>query len=118
MARILVADGARVIRQVAALLVTSLQHDVVAEASTAQEAVAAAVRFEPDVVLIDVELLGSEPGESLARFAEVRPQARVVACASLRQKEDLRRAIAAGARAGVLRPFVRSQLAEALLGVL
>lgn len=112
------AHGARVVRRVAALLVASLQHDVVAEAATVQEAVAASVRFEPDVVLIDVSLLGNEPAETLARFAEVRPAARIVACASLDQKEELRRAVAAGAGRGVLRPFARSRLDEALLAVL
>jgi two-component system chemotaxis response regulator CheY len=111
-ARLLVVDDARVVRSVLAALAASLGHEVAGEAASEDEAVAAHARVRPDLVLLDVGL--PDAFGAIARILAADPDATIVACASLGQEERLRRAIASGARRGLVRPFVRSELAEAL----
>jgi DNA-binding NarL/FixJ family response regulator len=114
LARVLVVDDACVTRRLLATLVASLGHEVVAEAGTVQEGVAALVRFDPEVVFVDVGLISGQTDDVLARIHGARPEVAVIVCASLEQAELLRRARRGGARTGVVRPFARSEVAAAL----
>lgn len=97
-----------------AALLASLGHEVVAEAATVQEAVAAAVRTEPDVVLVDAAIEPENPEEPVQRLRAVHPTAAVIVCGSPDSAPLVARALKAGAHDAVVRPFVRSLLAEAL----
>jgi CheY-like chemotaxis protein len=112
--RALVVDDARVQRRVLASLLTSLGHEMVAEAATVQEAVAAALRTEPDVVLLDAAIEPANPEEPVLRLREVCPAAAVIACGSPDSAALVACALKAGACDAVARPFVRSLLGEAL----
>jgi DNA-binding NarL/FixJ family response regulator len=87
---------------------------VVAEARDLQEAVAALVRCEPDVVFVDLDLLGEDPSEPLGRLREARATTAIIVCATMERIGDIRRAGAAGASGAVERPFRHARLAEAL----
>jgi two-component system chemotaxis response regulator CheY len=114
-ARLLLVEDARLVRRMLALFVEGLGHVVVAEAASGSEAVAAYVRESPDVVLLDA---GLEAGtEAIAAILAHDPAARIVACASREQVEQMRLAIASGARRGVARPFELSELASAIEAV-
>ena len=98
----------------------SLEDDgfaVVAEASTAPTAVAAALEHRPDVVLLDVHMPGS--GIAAARtLAGELPSAAVVMLTVSRDDEDLFEALRAGARGYLLKDIDPDRLPHALRGVL
>jgi DNA-binding NarL/FixJ family response regulator len=112
--RILVADDARVVRRILAALLTSLGHTVVGEAASLQETVAAAIRLEPDVAFVDIALIDDDPQSALDRILEACPASQVIVCAPQDRPGDVRRVVGAGARSAVVRPFLRSRLAEVL----
>jgi two-component system NarL family response regulator len=90
---------------------------VVAEAATAEAAVAAALRERPDVCLLDINM----PGSGIAAAAEISeqlPAARIVMLTASRDDEDLFAALKAGASGYLLKDMNPERLPAALRGVL
>lgn len=90
---------------------------VVAEAATAQAAVAAALRERPDVCLLDINM----PGNGIAAAVEIGeqlPAARIVMLTASRDDDDLFTALKAGASGYLLKDIDPERLPAALRGVL
>lgn len=90
---------------------------VVAEASTAPSAVAAALEHRPDVVLLDVHMPGSGIAAARTLTTEL-PSAAVVMLTVSRDDDDLFEALRAGARGYLLKDIDPDRLSHALRGVL
>lgn len=87
--------------------------DVVAEGSSAAEAVALAAQHEPDVCLLDIAMPGG--GLNAARdITAAFPQTRVVMLTVSEDEDDLLAAMKAGASGYVLKGAAGSELAEVL----
>ena len=110
--RVQLVDDHSVVRTGLRLLVESRPDcRVVAEAGTADEAVAAAAREQPQVILLDLDL-GSDSGlECLPRLHQAAPAARVLVLTGLRDPEIHQQAVRLGA-AGVV---VKDKAADSLL---
>jgi two-component system nitrate/nitrite response regulator NarL len=90
---------------------------VVAEAATADEAIAAAREHAPDVCLLDIHM----PGSGIAAAAEIThtvPDVAVVMLTASRDDEDLFAALRAGASGYLLKDMDPGRLGPALQGVL
>ena len=90
---------------------------VVAEAATAEEAIAAACEHAPDVCLLDIHM----PGSGIAAAAEITrtmPDVAVVMLTASRDDEDLFAALRAGASGYLLKDMDPGRLGHALQGVL
>jgi len=90
---------------------------VVAEAATADEAVAAAAEHRPDVCLLDIHM----PGSGIVAAAEIThtvPDVAVVMLTASRDDEDLFAALRAGASGYLLKDMDPGRLSPALRGVL
>lgn len=117
MITVLLADDEQLTRgAVAALLGLEADLDVVAQASTAQEALAAATRHTPDVAVLDVEMPGTEDaldGVAVAeRISQTLPGIRCVMLTRHARPGVLRRALAAGAKGFVPKSAPASLLAD------
>lgn len=107
--RLLVVDDHEVVRQgLVALLDRRAGLEVVAQAGTMAEAVAAARRLEPDVVIMDVRLPDGSGIEACRAIRARREQIRVIMLTSYPDEEAVLSAILAGA-AGYLLKQVRSR---------
>jgi two-component system, NarL family, response regulator DevR len=90
---------------------------IVAEASTAREAVVNATKMRPDVIVMDVRLLEGNGIEATREIRTQVPRARILMLTSFQDDEALFASIMAGA-AGYLLKRVRSQeLISAIRGV-
>ncbi|HLM07010.1 MAG TPA: response regulator transcription factor [Blastococcus sp.] len=90
---------------------------VVAEAATAEEAIAAAREHTPDVCLLDINM----PGSGIAAAAEIThtvPDVAVVMLTASRDDEDLFAALRAGASGYLLKDMDPGRIGPALRGVL
>lgn len=90
---------------------------VVAEAATADAAVAAAREHRPDVCLLDINM----PGSGIAAAAEIThtmPDVAVVMLTASRDDEDLFAALRAGASGYLLKDMDPTRIGSALRGVL
>ena len=87
---------------------------VVAEAGTAADAVAAAGREKPDVILLDLDL-GSDKGlECLPRLKDAAPNARVLILTGLRDNEVHQQAVRLGASGVILKDKAADSLLKAI----
>jgi len=113
--RILLVDDHAIVRLgLMTLLNDQPDMEVVAEASTAAEAVRAVEKFQPDVVLMDVRLPG-EGGIEATRQITVRfPKSRVVMLTSFADDDLVMRAISAGAMGYVLKQVGNEELLRAI----
>ncbi len=90
---------------------------VVAEAATADEAIAAAQEHQPDVCLLDIHM----PGSGIVAAAEIThgvPDTAVVMFTASRDDEDLFAALRAGASGYLLKDMDPARIGHALRGVL
>ena len=88
--------------------------EVVGEASTAAEAVRAAERLRPDVVLMDIRMPGEGGIEATRQITTRFPQSKVVMLTSFADDELVVRAIRAGAVGYVLKQVDNAELLRAI----
>jgi DNA-binding NarL/FixJ family response regulator len=88
--------------------------EVVAEASSASEAVAAARAHEPDVVLMDLRMRGGDGAYATGLVLAERPECRVVILTTFDNEADIVRAIEAGASGYVLKDATREELVRTI----
>jgi two-component system response regulator DesR len=115
MITVLLADDEQLTREaIAALLGMEPDLDVVAQASTGPEALAAVTRYVPDVAVLDVEMPGMDGVAVAERITETRPDTRCVMLTRHARPGVLRRALAAGAKGFVPKSAPASLLAEVI----
>ena len=115
MIRVLVVDDHPVVRAgLRALLAAADGIEVVAEASSAGEAVAAARAHQPDVVLMDLRMPGVDGIRATRLVLAERPRSRVVILTTFDNEADIVRAVEAGASGYVLKDSTQAELAHAI----
>jgi two-component system, NarL family, response regulator DevR len=113
--RILLVDDHAIVRLgLMTLLNDQPDMEVVAEASTAAEAVRAVEKFQPDVVLMDVRLPGEGGIEATRQITASFPKSRVVMLTSFADDDLVMRAISAGAMGYVLKQVGNEELLRAI----
>ena len=116
--RILVVDDHEVVRQgLVALLGRREEFQVVAEAGTVAEALAAQRRFLPDVVVMDVRLPDGSGIEACREIRSEFPETRIVMLTSYPDEEAVLSAIIAGASGYLLKQVRGRDLVAALESV-
>jgi len=116
--RLLVVDDHEVVREgLVALLSRREDFQVVAEAGTVAEALTAARRFEPDLVVMDVRLPDGSGIEACREIRAELPATRIVMLTSYPDEEAVLSAILAGASGYLLKQVRGRDLVSALEAV-
>jgi two-component system, NarL family, response regulator DevR len=115
---LLIVDDHEVVRQgLVALLGRRTEFQVVAEAGTVAEAVAAARKFRPDLVVMDVRLPDGSGIEACREIRAELPETRVVMLTSYPDEDAVLSAIVAGASGYLLKQVRARDLVAALEAV-
>jgi len=112
--RLMIVDDHEIVRRGVAEMLTSDDVEVVAEAADGDAAAAAARRFKPDVVLLDVRMEGRSGLDAIKRITSVAPQTRIVMFSAFDSSTYVARAVSAGAHDYVLKTVSRKELLEAI----
>jgi DNA-binding NarL/FixJ family response regulator len=113
--RVLIVDDHAVVRQgLRSFLELQDGMTVVGEAEDGEEAVAAAERLRPDVVLMDLVMPKVDGVEAMRRLRERVPAARVIVLTSFLEDERLLPAVRAGAAGYLLKNAQPQELARAI----
>lgn len=116
--RILLVDDHEVVRLgLRALLERHPQFEVVAEASTARDAIEQVEQYSPDVVVMDIRLPGGSGIEACEEISEKHPNTKVIMLTSYAEDEMLFSAIRAGASGYVLKQIEGEGLVRAIEAV-
>jgi two-component system response regulator DesR len=119
MIRVLLAEDQGMMRGALALLL-GLEDDieVVAQVSSGDEVLAAAVEHRPDVALLDIEMPGRSGLEAAADLREKLPSCRVLILTTFGRPGYLRRAMEAGAYGFMVKDGPVEDLAAAVRRIL
>jgi len=113
--RILLVDDHAVVRAGLRMLIESRPGlAVVGEAATTSDAVAAAGREQPDLILLDLDLGGDSGLDILPELFATAKQARVLLLTGVRDPEEHHRAIRLGAMGVVLKEKAAEDLLKAI----
>lgn len=112
---IMLVDDHEIVRQgLVALLEPEPDLEVVVEAGTAEEAVARARVFEPDVVVMDIRLPDGNGVDACRDIRSHRPETRVLMLTSFSDDQALFDSIMAGASGYLLKQVRGQELAESV----
>jgi DNA-binding NarL/FixJ family response regulator len=116
--RVLVADDHAAFRAgLAAVLGTAGDIDLVGEAASGDEAVAAVASSHPDVVLMDVNMPGLDGIEATRRIVDGSPHVAILVLTMHDDDETVFAAVRAGARGYLLKGAQRAELIRAVHAV-
>jgi two-component system response regulator DevR len=116
--RILLVDDHEVVRLgLRALLERHPQFEVIAEASTAREALEKVKQYSPNVVVMDIRLPGGSGIDACGEISENYPESKVIMLTSYAEDEMLFSAIRAGAAGYVLKQIGGEDLVRAIEAV-
>lgn len=113
--RVLLVDDSYQVRQSVKTMLEfeSDEFEVVGEAQNGEEAVAKAAALRPDVVLMDINMPGMDGIEATSRLMAQSP-VNVVIISVQGEQEYLRRAMKAGARDYLIKPFTFDELVQSI----
>src|ERR687891_375250 len=115
MIRILLAEDQGMVRgALAALLAFEPDLDVVAQVSSGDEVLAAAVEAQPHVALLDIEMPGIDGIEAAARMRRALPECKILILTTFGRPAYLRRAMEAGASGFLVKDAPAERLANAI----
>jgi len=116
--RILLADDHPVLRQgIRALAADESDIQFVAEASTGREAIEAFRRHRPDVSLMDLQMPDMNGIDAIIAIRSEFPDARFIILTTYAGDVQVSRALKAGARAYLLKSFLRKELLDTIRAV-
>jgi len=116
--RILVVDDHPIVRSgITSVLATQSDLEVVGEAENGSEAITAAARLEPDLVLMDLRMPVLNGVAASAAILAARPATRIVVLTTYASDGEVLRAIEAGAVGYLLKDVPHEELFRALRAV-
>ena len=117
-ARVMIVDDHQLVRDAVRKALSGSGIEVVAEASSAQEALDQALAARPDLVLLDIDLRGATGTEIVPELKRRLPNARIVMLTVSATDEDVDAAIRAGASGYLTKNMSSDALVRAVRGAL
>jgi DNA-binding NarL/FixJ family response regulator len=115
--RILLVDDHPLTRSALSGLLTQHGFDVAGEASDGTEAIEAAGRLQPDLILLDLSMPGMDGLTALPRLREAAPDCEVVVLTASGTEENLLGAIRGGAAGYLLKSEPPERIVDFLHGI-
>lgn len=116
--RILVVDDHPLLREgIESLVGKQIDMTVVAEASTGKEAITLFRIHQPDVTLMDIRMPDLSGVDAMTQILREFPEARCIVLSTYGGDVQILRALKAGARAYLLKAFLRKELLDTIRSV-
>ncbi len=121
MANILIVDDSKFMRKTLSDILAQEGHQIAGEAENAKEAIELYKRLKPDLVTLDIimpEVEGLNAIFALKAMIKANSQAKVVIVSAMGQEVVMEECIQAGAKDFIVKPFLSSNVAGVVKGVL
>jgi len=113
--KILIADDHAIVRTgLAALLNRQRDFEVVAQAKNGDEAVAVALRDQPDVIVMDLMMPGKDGTEATAEIHAALPETKILVLTSFGTSDGIAHALLAGAGGALVKTTENDELIDAI----
>lgn len=112
--RILITDDALFMRVTLKNILTQNGFEVVGEAANGVEAVELYKQLQPDAVTMDITMPEMDGIQALKAIKGLDPEAKVVMCTAMGQKNMVVEAVQAGAKDFIVKPFQPDRVVEAM----
>lgn len=112
--KILITDDAMFMRVTLKNILTQNGYEVVDEAANGQEAVEKYAQHKPDLVLMDITMPVMDGITACRTIKGANPDANVVMCTAMGQKNMVMEAIQAGAKDFIVKPFQPDRVLESI----
>jgi DNA-binding NarL/FixJ family response regulator len=117
--RILVVDDHGIVREALAILIERQGGmTVVGSVATGADAVNAALRLKPDLILMDLMLRDMNGTDAMRRILTLRPMTEFIVLSACRTTEHVCRALRAGARGYVVKEAAGAEIVKAISTVM
>lgn len=113
--RVLIADDVMETRRSTRLMMTLIPEvEVIAIAHNGRQAIEMVQTHNPDIALMDVQMPEMDGLTAIKEMMQIRPNLACVVISAENDRETLRRAMIAGARDYLLKPFTSEQIIEVM----
>jgi len=116
--KILITDDALFMRVTLKNLLVNSGYEVVGEATNGKEAVEQFVSCHPDVVFMDITMPIMDGISATRAIKQCDPNAKVIMCTAMGQKNMVVEAIQAGAKDFIVKPFSPERVLESIAKVI
>ena len=111
---VLIVDDAEFMRVMLRDIVEEMDLSVIGEAVNGDEAITMYRQLNPDLVLLDITMPVMDGTEALDSILEYDANANVVMITALGQREQVLKAVKAGARDFIIKPFDQERVQDTL----
>ncbi len=112
--RVLITDDALFMRVTLKNILTKNGYEIAGEACNGKESVALYEQTHPDLVTMDITMPEMDGISALREIKKHDPQANVIMCTAMGQKNMVMEAVAAGAKDFIVKPFQPEKVLEAI----
>ncbi|TCL67410.1 two-component system chemotaxis response regulator CheY [Hydrogenispora ethanolica] len=115
----LIVDDAAFMRAVMKRILTGMgSFEELAEAGNGAEAIKTYTAIKPDLVTMDVTMPEMDGITALKKILEVDPQAKIIVCSAMGQKDIVLEAIKAGAKHFIVKPIDEEKVVTTVSAIL
>lgn len=115
---VLIVDDELFFRKLLGTMLTEKGFSVVAEAADGVEALEKYSLHRPELIILDIYMPRKNGFDATKDILSMNPKAKVVICSGLGYDEDVKAALALGARDVILKPFIPQEVIEIVTRVL
>lgn len=114
MAKILITDDSRFMRDNLRAILQAAGHEIVGEAANGKESVAMYGRLRPDLVTMDITMPIMNGLDALKEIVALDSHASVIMVTAIGKPEKVLEALNAGAKSYITKPFEKEKVVEAI----
>ena len=118
MARILIVDDARIMRNILSFMLEKAGHEVVGEASDGAQALKLYGELRPDLVTMDIQMEGGDGITYLKEIVHLDPDAKIIMVSAQGHDQVKEEARGCGAVGYIAKPFQKAALLEEIQSAL
>ncbi len=112
--RVLITDDALFMRVTLKNILTKGGYEIVGEAANGQESVDLYQQHKPDLVTMDITMPEMDGITAVREIRKFDPDANVIMCSAMGQKNMIMEAVSAGAKDFLVKPFQPDKVIEAI----
>lgn len=112
--KVLIADDAKVMRDILKDIFMSMGHTVIGEAVTGKEAISKYKELKPDIMTMDIVMPEMNGIQAVKEIIAFDPNAIIIVVSALGHESLVMEALKSGAKDFIVKPFKKEDIANAI----